>query len=118
MPDFYPYFKSTSDAVSNFFTGSLTLIDPDRFVQQAAFTVFDKDGNGDITKPEMREAVRRIYRERRALTASLKVSFRYCLFSNSIYTRLVGRWLCRGKIGRCNARSLCHGLYFHLLAHF
>lgn len=41
--------------------------------QQAAFNVFDKDGNGDITKPEMREAVRRIYRERRALTASLKV---------------------------------------------
>jgi Ca2+-binding EF-hand superfamily protein len=35
--------------------------------------VFDKDGNGDITKKEMREAVQRIYRERKALTSSLKV---------------------------------------------
>lgn len=35
--------------------------------------MFDKDGNGDISKKEMREAVRRIYRERKALTASLKV---------------------------------------------
>jgi predicted RND superfamily exporter protein len=41
-------------------------------IQQAAFALFDKDGNGDITKKEMRDAVRRIYRERRALTASLK----------------------------------------------
>ena len=48
----------------------------ERYLQQAAFDVFDKDGNGDITKPEMREAVRRIYRERRALTASLKVRSR------------------------------------------
>lgn len=53
VEDFYPYFKSTSDA-------------------QAAFAIFDKDGNGDISRKEMREAVRRIYRERRALTASLK----------------------------------------------
>ena len=41
-------------------------------VQHAAFALFDKDGNGDISKREMREAVRRIYRERKALTASLK----------------------------------------------
>ena len=40
--------------------------------QHAAFALFDKDGNGDISKKEMREAVRRIYRERKALTASLK----------------------------------------------
>ncbi|KAI0343189.1 hypothetical protein BDW22DRAFT_1484037 [Trametopsis cervina] len=53
VEDFYPYFKSETDA-------------------KAAFSVFDKDGNGDITKKEMRDAVRRIYHERRALTASLK----------------------------------------------
>lgn len=34
--------------------------------------MFDKDSNGDISKREMRDAVRRIYKERRALTASLK----------------------------------------------
>ncbi|KAF8597680.1 hypothetical protein BDV93DRAFT_610282 [Ceratobasidium sp. AG-I] len=39
---------------------------------QAAFHLFDKDENGDISKKEMREAVQRIYRERKALTASLK----------------------------------------------
>ncbi|EKM50351.1 uncharacterized protein PHACADRAFT_152233 [Phanerochaete carnosa HHB-10118-sp] len=53
LEDFIPYFKSETDA-------------------RAAFAIFDKDGNGDITKREMREAVRRIYRERKALTASLK----------------------------------------------
>ncbi|KAI0080156.1 hypothetical protein K474DRAFT_1658136 [Panus rudis PR-1116 ss-1] len=53
VEDFYPYFRTPQDA-------------------QAAFAVFDKDGNGDISKKEMREAVRRIYRERKALTASLK----------------------------------------------
>ncbi|GJE91086.1 mechanosensitive ion channel-domain-containing protein [Phanerochaete sordida] len=53
VEDFYPYFKNETDA-------------------RDAFAVFDKDGNGDISKREMREAVRRIYRERKALTASLK----------------------------------------------
>ncbi|KAH9935899.1 Mechanosensitive ion channel-domain-containing protein [Epithele typhae] len=53
VDDFYPYFPTTADA-------------------HAAFALFDKDGNGDISKKEMREAVRRIYRERKALTASLK----------------------------------------------
>ncbi|KAI9574687.1 Mechanosensitive ion channel-domain-containing protein [Boletus coccyginus] len=53
VEDFYPYFRSTSEA-------------------HAAFALFDKDGNGDISRPEMREAVQRIYRERKALTASLK----------------------------------------------
>ncbi|KAI0051855.1 hypothetical protein FA95DRAFT_1620196 [Auriscalpium vulgare] len=53
LEDFYPYFKTTTEA-------------------HAAFALFDKDGNGDITKKEMREAVQRIYRERKSLTASLK----------------------------------------------
>jgi Ca2+-binding EF-hand superfamily protein len=41
--------------------------------QHAAFALFDKDGNGDISKKEMRDAVQRIYRERKALVAGLKV---------------------------------------------
>ncbi|KAF9269000.1 hypothetical protein L218DRAFT_916497 [Marasmius fiardii PR-910] len=53
VEDFYPYFRSTAEA-------------------HEAFRVFDKDDNGDISKREMREAVQRIYRERKALVASLK----------------------------------------------
>ncbi|KAL0953430.1 hypothetical protein HGRIS_004666 [Hohenbuehelia grisea] len=53
VDDFYPYFRTQEEA-------------------QDAFALFDKDGNGDITKREMREAVQRIYRERKSLTASLK----------------------------------------------
>ncbi|CAO1629902.1 unnamed protein product [Parajaminaea phylloscopi] len=51
--DFIPYFKSEAEA-------------------REAFLLFDKDNNGDIEKSEMRDAVQRIYRERRALTTSLK----------------------------------------------
>ncbi|PWZ03461.1 hypothetical protein BCV70DRAFT_197673 [Testicularia cyperi] len=51
--DFIPYFKSEEEA-------------------REAFNIFDADKNGDISKEEMREAVQRIYRERRALSTSLK----------------------------------------------
>uniref|UniRef100_V5E9X0 EF-hand domain-containing protein n=1 Tax=Kalmanozyma brasiliensis (strain GHG001) TaxID=1365824 RepID=V5E9X0_KALBG len=51
--DFVPYFKSEEEA-------------------REAFNVFDADRNGDISKEEMREAVQRIYRERRSLVTSLK----------------------------------------------
>ncbi|KAH9465217.1 hypothetical protein Pst134EA_013111 [Puccinia striiformis f. sp. tritici] len=48
-----PYFKTVSEAAK-------------------AFKLFDKDGNGDIDRKEMRNAVVRIYRERRELASSLK----------------------------------------------
>ena len=51
--DFTPYFPTKADA-------------------EVAFALFDKDGNGDISKKEMRSAVQRIYRERKALKASLE----------------------------------------------
>lgn len=51
--DFIPYFNTKADA-------------------EVAFALFDKDGNGDISKKEMRGAVQRIYRERKALKASLE----------------------------------------------
>ncbi|KAK7686457.1 hypothetical protein QCA50_010681 [Cerrena zonata] len=53
VEDFFPYFRSEVDA-------------------RAAFALFDKDGNGDISRREMRDAVSRIYKERKALTKSLK----------------------------------------------
>lgn len=72
VPDFVPYFRSTSEAVSYpSCHGIPRLI---RCDQHEAFNLFDKDGNGDISKKEMRDAVQRIYRERKALIAGLKVN--------------------------------------------
>ncbi|EHS63598.1 uncharacterized protein PGTG_20692 [Puccinia graminis f. sp. tritici CRL 75-36-700-3] len=51
--EFEPYFKTASDAAM-------------------AFKLFDKDGNGDIDRKEMRNAVVRIYRERMSLAIGLK----------------------------------------------
>ncbi|EHS63597.1 uncharacterized protein PGTG_20691 [Puccinia graminis f. sp. tritici CRL 75-36-700-3] len=51
--EFEPYFKKSSDAA-------------------IAFKLFDQDGNGDIDRKEMRNAVVRIYKERRALSKGLK----------------------------------------------
>ncbi|KAL4250143.1 hypothetical protein ABKN59_006484 [Abortiporus biennis] len=51
--DFIPYFPSKADAI-------------------AAFKLFDKDGNKNVTAKEMRNAIRRIYQERKDLTRSLK----------------------------------------------
>ncbi|KXN90176.1 hypothetical protein AN958_04666 [Leucoagaricus sp. SymC.cos] len=70
VEDFEPYFRTTAEAVSLFSLRNAHIVLT--FYQHAAFAIFDKDGNGDITRREMREAVQRIYRERKALTASLK----------------------------------------------
>ncbi|RKP39411.1 Mechanosensitive ion channel-domain-containing protein, partial [Dimargaris cristalligena] len=53
MRDFIPYFNTQKDA-------------------QKAFALFDKDGNGDVTKKEMRDRIIATYKERRALNASLR----------------------------------------------
>eukprot|EP00835_Amoeboradix_gromovi_P006746 NODE_867_length_3586_cov_0.433037.p1 type:complete len:527 gc:universal NODE_867_length_3586_cov_0.433037:1916-336(-) len=52
MSDFVPYFSSVEEA-------------------KEAFTIFDKNGDGDIIKGEMRAIVLQIYEERRALNNSL-----------------------------------------------
>ena len=70
--DFYPYFRTTAEA-------------------HAAFALFDKDGNGDINKKEMRDAVQRIYRERKSLVASLKVNTTTCYTSSSLTSPLTCR---------------------------
>lgn len=51
--DFYPAFKSETEA-------------------EAAFAVFDKDGNGDISRPEIRATILAAYKERKFLARSLQ----------------------------------------------
>ncbi|KAG0266959.1 hypothetical protein BGZ95_002972, partial [Linnemannia exigua] len=52
-PDFYPYFSTPEDA-------------------QKAFSLFDKDGNGDISKREMKEKIFYVYKERKDLHTALR----------------------------------------------
>ncbi|KAG0043407.1 hypothetical protein BGZ83_011454, partial [Gryganskiella cystojenkinii] len=53
VEDFYTYFETEDDA-------------------QDAFALFDKDGNGDISKREMKEKIFYIYKERKDLHTSLR----------------------------------------------
>ncbi|KAG0323700.1 hypothetical protein BGZ99_002577 [Dissophora globulifera] len=53
VQDFYPYFETEEEA-------------------QRAFTIFDKDGNGDISKREMKEKIFYVYKERKDLHTSLR----------------------------------------------
>ncbi|KAG0335524.1 hypothetical protein BG004_008411 [Podila humilis] len=53
VEDFYPYFETESDA-------------------KDAFAMFDKDGNGDISKREMKEKIFYVYKERKDLHTSLR----------------------------------------------
>ncbi|KAF9415430.1 hypothetical protein BGZ94_000089 [Podila epigama] len=53
VEDFYPYFDTQDEA-------------------REAFAIFDKDGNGDISKREMKEKIFYIYKERKDLHTSLR----------------------------------------------
>ncbi|OZJ06270.1 hypothetical protein BZG36_00791 [Bifiguratus adelaidae] len=53
LDDFLPYFKEREDV-------------------ENAFAIFDKDNYGDVTKREMKDAVLGIYKERKALSNSMR----------------------------------------------
>ncbi|KAG0030634.1 hypothetical protein BGZ82_007342 [Podila clonocystis] len=53
VQDFFPYFDTEDDA-------------------HTAFAIFDKDGNGDISKSEMKEKIFYVYKERKDLHTSLR----------------------------------------------
>ncbi|KAG0371312.1 hypothetical protein BGZ54_006600 [Gamsiella multidivaricata] len=53
IENFYPYFDTPEEA-------------------QKAFAIFDKDGNGDISKSEMKEKIFYVYKERKDLYTSLR----------------------------------------------
>lgn len=52
ISDFEPYFKTAQEA-------------------RVAFGIFDRDGNGDITRREFRDTVVHIYRERKDIAISM-----------------------------------------------
>lgn len=45
---------------------------PDHASAEAAFKVFDKDSNGDISRAEIKTALLKIYKERRFLSRSMR----------------------------------------------
>lgn len=45
---------------------------PDLETAEAAFAVFDKDGNGDVTRDEIESAVLSLHRDRLSLEASMR----------------------------------------------
>ncbi|KAG0286981.1 hypothetical protein BGZ97_007248 [Linnemannia gamsii] len=53
VENFYPYFSTQEEA-------------------RTAFAIFDKDGNGDISKSEMKEKIFYVYKERKDLHTSLR----------------------------------------------
>lgn len=55
-----------------FSSSSSGLSFPNLETAQAAFAIFDKDGNGDATRDEIESAVLGIHRERLALEASMR----------------------------------------------
>lgn len=53
LSDFVPYFKTAEEA-------------------KKAFEIFDRDGNGDITRREFRDTVVHVYRERKDISISIR----------------------------------------------
>ncbi|KAI8457824.1 hypothetical protein BY996DRAFT_6885123, partial [Phakopsora pachyrhizi] len=45
---------------------------PTRELAESAFSIFDSDGNGDISRTEIKNEIFRVYKERRALAQSLQ----------------------------------------------
>ncbi|KAJ8072898.1 hypothetical protein AAF712_005072 [Marasmius tenuissimus] len=73
-PDFTPAFSSTRSTNPSSSEDIETPIGFDNVSPevQAAFRVFDKDNNGDISRSEIKTTLIRVYRERRALARSMR----------------------------------------------
>lgn len=58
-----------------------------------AFKVFDVDGNGDVTRAEIKTTVLKVYKERRFLSRSLRyVFFHSCNFAYLRQLVLISLW--------------------------
>ncbi|KAG0336381.1 hypothetical protein BG004_008080 [Podila humilis] len=71
VEDFFPYFDTEDDA-------------------RTAFAIFDKDGNGDISKSEMKEKIFYVYKERKDLHTSLRDLSQAVGKLNVIFLTIVG----------------------------